>query len=59
MPEADAAPMREEFRKEMIDRLDPFVPLILNSFKTYHNPIVVTSLGILTQITGLGLPSFK
>jgi hypothetical protein len=35
------------------------VLLILNSFKTYHNPIVVTSLGILTQIIGLGLPSFK
>lgn len=49
----------EESRKEMIERLDPFVFLILNSFKTYHNPIVVTSLNILTQIVSLGLPSFK
>jgi len=31
----------------------------LNSFKTYHNPVVVTSLSIITQIVGLGLPSFK
>lgn len=45
-------------RQELKERLDPFVLLILNSFKTYHNPIVVTSLGILTQIIGLGLPSF-
>jgi hypothetical protein len=42
----------------MLERLDPFVLLILNSFKTYHNPIVVTSLNILTQIVGIGLPSF-
>jgi len=33
--------------------------MILNSFKTYHNPIVVCSLHIMTQIIGLGLPSFK
>ena len=43
----------------MVQRLDPFVVLILNSFKTYHSPIVVTSLNIMTQIVGLGLPSFK
>ena len=43
----------------MIERLDPFVMLILNSFKTYHNPIVVTALHIMTQIIDLGLPSFK
>lgn len=43
----------------MIERLDPFVYLILNSFKTYHNPIVVTSLHIMTQIVSLQLPSFK
>ena len=45
--------------EQLIARLDPFVILILNSFKTYHNPIVVTSLNIMTQIIGLGLPSFK
>lgn len=41
------------------DRLDPFVELLLNSFKTYHNPIIVASLAIVTQIVGLGLPSFS
>lgn len=46
-------------KEEMVQRLDPFVILILNSFKTYHNPIIVTSLGIMTQIVGLGLPSFR
>lgn len=49
----------EEQREEMRARLDPFVILILNSFKTYHNPVVVTALHIMTQIIGLGLPSFK
>lgn len=49
----------EEEREEMRARLDPFVLLILNSFKTYHNPVVVTALHIMTQIVGLGLPSFK
>ena len=46
-------------KAELIERLDPFVILILNSFKTYHNPIVVTSLNIMSQIVTLGLPSFK
>lgn len=41
------------------DRLDPFVELLLNSFKTYHNPIIVAALSIVTQIVGLGLPSFS
>lgn len=50
---------REAKLKEMVTRLDPFVPLILSSFKTYHNPIVVSALHIMTQIVGLGLPSFK
>lgn len=44
---------------QLKDRLDPFVELLLNSFKTYHNPIVVTTLSIVTQIVGLGLPSFS
>lgn len=35
-------------KAELIERLDPFVILILNSFKTYHNPIVVTSLNIMS-----------
>jgi len=43
----------------MVTRLDPFVLLILDSFKTYHNPIIVSALHIMTQIVGLGLPSFK
>ena len=49
----------EEQKKDVLERLDPFVILILNSFKTYHNPIVVTSLAIMSQIVHLGLPSFK
>lgn len=55
----EAQPEKQDQRKEMLERLDPFVLLILNSFKTYHNPIVVTSLNIMTQIVGLGLPSFQ
>lgn len=34
--------------QELKERLDPFVELLLNSFKTYHNPIVVTTLSIVT-----------
>jgi hypothetical protein len=49
----------EKQKQDVIDRLDPFVILILNSFKTYHNPIVVTSLNIMSQIVHLGLPSFR
>mmetsp|Transcript_20802 Transcript_20802/g.32086 ORF Transcript_20802/g.32086 Transcript_20802/m.32086 type:complete len:86 (-) Transcript_20802:1916-2173(-) len=37
-----------EETEENKDRLDPFVVLILQSFKTYHNPIVVTSLTLIT-----------
>ena len=40
-------------------KLDPFVPLLLDAFKTYHNPIIVTTLHVLGQIIPLGLPSFK
>lgn len=36
-----------EDKAKMVERLDPFVVLILKSFKTYHNPIVVTSLAII------------
>ena len=43
----------------MKDRLDPFVKLLLKSFKTYYNPIVVTTLHILIHVIHLGLPSFK
>ena len=38
--------------------LDPFVPMILKSFKTYHQPIIVTSLHIMTQVLDYNLPSF-
>ena len=50
--------LETENKQELIDRLDPFVSLILASFKTYHNPIVTSSLHIMTQITPLGLPTF-
>jgi hypothetical protein len=41
------------------DKLDPFVVLFLRSFKTFYNPIIVTTLHILVNIIHLGLPSFK
>ena len=46
-------------KKEMTTKLDPFVPLILKSFKTYHTPIVTTSLHIMTLILDYDLPSFR
>lgn len=49
----------EDANEEMKAKLDPFVPLFLDSFKTYHNPIIVTTLHVLGQIIPLGLPSFK
>ena len=45
--------------EDMKARLDPFVALLLEGFKTYHNPIIVTTLNVLGQIIHLGLPSFK
>ena len=33
--------------------------LLLRAFKTFYNPIIVTSLHILVNIIHLGLPSFK
>jgi hypothetical protein len=46
-------------KQDIIDRFDPFVPLVLSSFKTYHSPIVMNSLGIIASMLSLGLPSFK
>ena len=48
-----------DIKEELKARLDPFVPLLLHSFKTYHNPIIVSTLHILGTFLGLGLPSFK
>jgi len=45
-------------KQELIDRLDPFVQLLNESFNTYYNPIIVTSLNILIHVIHLGLPSF-
>ena len=39
--------------------MDPFVILFLRAFKTFYNPIIVTTLHILVNIIHLGLPSFK
>lgn len=39
--------------------LDPFVQPLLDSFKTYYNPIVVQTLQIMIHVIHLGLPSFK
>jgi len=46
-------------KEELKQRLDPFVQVLLDSFKTYYNPIVVTTLHVLTQIIHLGLPMFN
>jgi hypothetical protein len=46
-------------QSEYIDKLDPFVPILLEAFNTYYNPIVVTTLNILMHVIHLGLPSFK
>ena len=45
--------------EELIQRLDPFVPLLLDAFNTYYNPIIVTTLNILLHVIHLGLPSFN
>jgi len=44
--------------KELVERLDPFVPLLLDAFSTFYNPIVVSTLNILLTVVHLGLPSF-
>ncbi|CDW84473.1 small subunit processome component 20 homolog [Stylonychia lemnae] len=49
----------EDIKEELKAKLDPFVPLLLNAFKTYHNPIVVSTLHVLGMIIHLGLPSFQ
>ena len=46
-------------KQDLINKLDPFVKLLLNSFKTFYNPIVVTTLNIMIHVIHLGLPSFK
>ena len=46
-------------QSDHIQRLDPFVPILLDAFNTYYNPIVVTTLNILMHVIHLGLPSFK
>lgn len=43
---------------DTVEKLDPFVPLLLSCFKTYHNPIIVTTLHVITQLTPYQLPSF-
>ena len=43
----------------MKSKLDPFVPVLLDAFRTYHNPIIVTTLHVLSQLIPLDLPSFK
>ena len=51
--------INEEIKEELKAKLDPFVPLLLNAFRTFHNPIVISSLHIIGMILNLGLPSFK
>lgn len=51
--------MKEEINEELKAKLDPFVSVLLDSFKTYHNPIIVTTLHVLGQLIPLNLPSFR
>lgn len=46
-------------KQELKDKLDPFVVLFLRAFKTFYNPIIVTTLHILVNVIHLGLPAFK
>lgn len=46
-------------KEELVQKLDPFVKLLLGSFKTFYNPIIVTTLNIMIHVIHLGLPSFK
>jgi hypothetical protein len=46
-------------KQELADKLDPFVHLLLAAFKTFYNPIIVTTLSIMIHVIHLGLPSFK
>ena len=46
-------------KEEVVERFDPFVSLILSAFKTYHNPIIMSSLSIIQEMLSLNLPSFS
>ena len=48
-----------DVKQDLKDKLDPFVVLLLRAFKTFYNPIIVTTLHILVNVIHLGLPSFK
>ena len=45
-------------KQDLLVLIDPFVQPLLDSFKTYHNPIVVQVLMILQHVIHLNLPSF-
>ncbi len=46
-------------KEDLVTLLDPFVQPLLDSFKTYYNPIVVQTLQIMVHMIHLGLPTFK
>ena len=48
-----------ECKEDLKNKLDPFVVLFLRSFKTFYNPIIITTLHILVNVVHLGLPAFK
>ena len=48
-----------ELNLDLVNLLDPFVQPLLDSFKTYYNPIVVQTLQIMVHMIHLGLPTFK
>lgn len=50
---------KQDIKQELKDKLDPFVILFLRAFKTFYNPIIVTTLHLLVNIIHLGLPAFK
>lgn len=57
--EADNTSLAKQgVKQELKDKLDPFVILFLRAFKTFYNPIIVTTLHLLVNIIHLGLPAF-
>ena len=46
-------------KEQLVECLDPFVEPLLESFKTFHNPVIVQTLAIMIHVVHLGLPTFK
>lgn len=58
-PEGKEEEEPTEASEEIKGQLDPFVPVLLEAFRTYHTPMVVSTLHVLGSIIPLGLPGFQ